>query len=713
MWKIVRFFEQIRKNINIFVDTCCIILQGKLSYKGVKRLLNISEGKNSMTHSIEQLSINTIRTLSIDAIEKSNSGHPGMPMGAAPMAYTLWTKFMKHNPKNPTWFNRDRFVLSAGHGSMLLYSLLHLAGYDVTIDDLKNFRQWGSKTPGHPEFGHTPGVDATTGPLGQGIATAVGMAMAERHLAAKYNRDEYNLVDHNTYAICGDGDLMEGVSAEASSLAAHLGLGRLVVLYDSNDISLDGDLNRSFSESVEDRYKAYGWQVIRVEDGNDIEAIAKALEEAKADEKRPTLIEVRTTIGFGSPNKSGKSASHGSPLGVEETKLTKEAYTWAFEQDFHVPEEVYENFRKTVQDAGESAQAEWNNMLAAYAKAYPELAAELQAAMNGLLPEGWDKNLPTYEMGSKTATRASSGQIINAIAEAVPSFFGGSADLAGSNKTYMNKEKDFTREDYSGKNIWYGVREFAMGAAMNGIALHGGLKTYGGTFFVFSDYLRPAIRLAALMQLPVTYVFTHDSIAVGEDGPTHEPIEQLAALRAMPNVDVLRPADGNESVAAWKLALESTKTPTALILTRQDLPTLEGAVDNTYEKVAKGAYVISSSKKDIADVILLAAGSEVSLAIEAQAALAKDGIDASVVSMPSMDRFEAQSAEYKESVLPKAVTKRFAIEMGASFGWHRYVGLEGDVLGIDTFGASAPGEKIMAEYGFTVENVVRKVKEML
>ncbi|HDX9578184.1 TPA: transketolase [Bacillus pseudomycoides] len=666
-----------------------------------------------MTHSIEQLSINTIRTLSIDAIEKSNSGHPGMPMGAAPMAYTLWTKFMKHNPKNPTWFNRDRFVLSAGHGSMLLYSLLHLAGYDVTIDDLKNFRQWGSKTPGHPEFGHTPGVDATTGPLGQGIATAVGMAMAERHLAAKYNRDEYNLVDHNTYAICGDGDLMEGVSAEASSLAAHLGLGRLVVLYDSNDISLDGDLNRSFSESVEDRYKAYGWQVIRVEDGNDIEAIAKALEEAKADEKRPTLIEVRTTIGFGSPNKSGKSASHGSPLGVEETKLTKEAYTWAFEQDFHVPEEVYENFRKTVQDAGESAQAEWNNMLAAYAKAYPELAAELQAAMNGLLPEGWDKNLPTYEMGSKTATRASSGQIINAIAEAVPSFFGGSADLAGSNKTYMNKEKDFTREDYSGKNIWYGVREFAMGAAMNGIALHGGLKTYGGTFFVFSDYLRPAIRLAALMQLPVTYVFTHDSIAVGEDGPTHEPIEQLAALRAMPNVDVLRPADGNESVAAWKLALESTKTPTALILTRQDLPTLEGAVDNTYEKVAKGAYVISSSKKDIADVILLAAGSEVSLAVEAQAALAKDGIDASVVSMPSMDRFEAQSAEYKESVLPKAVTKRFAIEMGASFGWHRYVGLEGDVLGIDTFGASAPGEKIMAEYGFTVENVVRKVKEML
>lgn len=678
-----------------------------------KTFTNISEGKNSMSHSIEQLSINTIRTLSIDAIEKANSGHPGMPMGAAPMAYTLWTQFMKHNPNNPTWFNRDRFVLSAGHGSMLLYSLLHLSGYDVTMDDLKNFRQWGSKTPGHPEYGHTAGVDATTGPLGQGIATAVGMAMAERHLAAKYNRDAYNVVDHHTYAICGDGDLMEGVSAEASSLAAHLQLGRLVVLYDSNDISLDGDLNRSFSESVEDRYKAYGWQVIRVEDGNDIEAIAKAIEEAKADEKRPTLIEVRTTIGFGSPNKSGKSASHGSPLGVDETKLTKEAYAWTAEQDFHVSEEVYDNFRKTVQDVGETAQAEWNTMLGEYAQAYPELANELQVAMNGLLPEGWEQNLPTYELGSKAATRNSSGAVINAIAESVPSFFGGSADLAGSNKTYMNNEKDFTRADYSGKNIWYGVREFAMGAAMNGIALHGGLKTYGGTFFVFSDYLRPAIRLAALMQLPVTYVFTHDSIAVGEDGPTHEPIEQLAALRAMPNVSVIRPADGNESVAAWRLALESTKTPTALVLTRQDLPTLEGAKDDTYEKVAKGAYVVSASKKETADVILIATGSEVSLAIEAQKALAADGVDAAVVSMPSMDRFEAQTAEYKESVLPKAVTKRFAIEMGATIGWHRYVGLDGDVLGIDTFGASAPGEKIMEEYGFTVENVVRKVKEML
>jgi transketolase len=666
-----------------------------------------------MSHSIENLAINTIRTLSIDAIEKANSGHPGMPMGAAPMAYTLWTKFMNHNPSNPKWFNRDRFVLSAGHGSMLLYSLLHLSGYDVTMDDIQNFRQWGSRTPGHPEYGHTPGVEATTGPLGQGIATAVGMAMAERHLAAKYNRDSYNLVDHYTYVICGDGDLMEGVSAEASSLAGHLQLGRLIVLYDSNDISLDGDLHRSFSESVEDRYKAYGWQVIRVEDGNNIEEIAKAIEEAKADETHPTLIEIKTTIGFGSPNKAGSSASHGSPLGKEETKLTKAAYTWDYEPDFHVPAEVYEHFKAVVKEAGEKKETEWSAMFEEYSERYPQLAQELKDAIEGKLPEGWDSNLPQYEVGKMVATRNSSGEVINAIAEAVPFFFGGSADLAGSNKTYMNKEKDFTRDDYSGKNIWYGVREFAMGAAMNGIALHGGLKTYGGTFFVFSDYLRPAIRLAALMKLPVTYVLTHDSIAVGEDGPTHEPIEHLASLRAMPGLSLIRPADANESVAAWKIALESTDKPTALVLSRQNLPTLEGAKENTYEKVSKGAYIVSPSKKETADAILIATGSEVGLAVEAQQALANQGIDVSVVSMPSVDLFEAQSAEYKESVLPKAVTKRLAIEMGATFGWHRYVGFEGDVLGIDTFGASAPGEKIMEEYGFTVDNVVAKVKALL
>lgn len=672
-----------------------------------------NEGKRTMSHSIEQLSITTIRTLAIDAIEKANSGHPGMPMGAAPMAYTLWTKFMNLNPANPTWFNRDRFVLSAGHGSMLLYGLLHLCGYEVTMEDLKNFRQWGSKTPGHPEFGHTAGVDTTTGPLGQGIATAVGMAMAERHLAAKYNRDSYNVVDHFTYAICGDGDLMEGVSSEASSLAAHLQLGRLIVLYDSNDISLDGDLHHSFSENVENRYKAYGWQVIRVEDGNEIEAITKAIQEAKADETHPTLIEVKTTIGYGSPNKSGKSASHGSPLGSEEVKLTKEAYKWVFEEDFHVPEEVYAHFQHVVKEAGAQANTEWNSLFEQYRVDYPELAAELQSAMEGHLPEGWDKNLPLYELGASKATRSTSGEAINAIANAVPSFFGGSADLAGSNKTYMNGKDDFSRDNYSGKNIWFGVREFAMGAAMNGIALHGGLKTFGGTFFVFSDYLRPAIRLAALMKLPVTYVFTHDSIAVGEDGPTHEPIEQLAALRAMPGLSVIRPADGNESIAAWKIALESTDRPTALVLSRQNLPVLQGTTEHAKENVAKGGYVLSASDKETADILLLASGSEVTLAVEAKAALMKQGIEATVVSIPSFDLFEAQSNEYKESVLPKAVTKRLAIEMGASFGWHRYVGLDGDVLAIDKFGASAPGELVMQEYGFTVDNVVAKVKALL
>ncbi|MBG9813679.1 transketolase [Bacillus endophyticus] len=666
-----------------------------------------------MNLSIEQLSVSTIRTLSIDAIEKANSGHPGMPMGAAPMAYTLWTKFMNQNPEHPNWFNRDRFVLSAGHGSMLLYSLLHLSGYDVTMNDIQSFRQWGSKTPGHPEYGHTPGVDATTGPLGQGIATAVGMAMAERHLAAKYNRDSYEIVDHYTYVICGDGDLMEGVSAEASSLAAHLGLGRLIVLYDSNDISLDGDLHRSFSENVEERYKAYGWQVLRVEDGNDMQEIVKAIEEAKIEETRPTLIEVKTTIGFGSPNKSGKSDSHGSPLGKDETALTKQAYLWNFTQEFHVPEEVYEHFRSVVKEAGERKELEWNSLYKQYEEAYPELASELKMAMEGRLPEAWDSNLPKYEEGKAIATRSSSGDAINAIAETVPLFFGGSADLAGSNKTYMKKAKDFSKEDYSGKNIWYGVREFAMGAAMNGIALHGGLKTYGGTFFVFSDYLRPAIRLAALMKLPVTYVLTHDSIAVGEDGPTHEPIEQLAALRAMPDLSVIRPADGNESSVAWKIALESTDKPTALVLSRQDLPILEGAKEDTYKKVSKGAYIVSASKKETPDALLLATGSEVSLAVKAQEVLAQEGIDVSVISMPAWDRFEAQSAEYKESVLPKVVTKRLGIEMGASSGWYRYVGTEGEVLGIDQFGASASGKEIIEKYGFTVDNIVEKVKTLL
>ncbi|WP_413381360.1 transketolase [Alkalihalobacillus sp. 1P02AB] len=663
-----------------------------------------------MTTNIEQVAINTIRTLSIDSVEKANSGHPGMPMGAAPMAFSLWAKFMNHNPENPNWQNRDRFVLSAGHGSMLLYSLLHLTGYDLSLEDLKEFRQWGSKTPGHPEYGHTPGVEATTGPLGQGVAMAVGMAMAERHLAATYNKEDYAIVDHYTYSICGDGDLMEGVSAEAASLAGHLKLGRLIVLYDSNDISLDGDLHISFSESVEDRYKAYGWQVIRVEDGTDLDEIGQAIQAAQADD-RPTLIEVKTVIGFGSPNKSGKSASHGAPLGPDEIKLTKESYQWVHEEDFHVPEEVAQFFAEN-KELGKKKEQEWNDLFASYKKAYPELAAQYELAVKGELPQGWDAEAPVYEAGSSIATRSSSGETLNTFAKTVPQIFGGSADLAGSNKTYMKDLGDFSRDHYEGQNIWFGVREFAMGAAINGMALHGGVKAFGATFFVFSDYLRPAIRLAALMKLPVIYVFTHDSIAVGEDGPTHEPVEQLAALRAMPGLSVIRPGDSNETVAAWKHALESEDTPTALVLTRQNLTTLESTAELAYDGVKKGAYVVSKASGE-ANLLLLASGSEVPLAVEAQKVLEKEGIYANVISMPSWDRFEKQSQSYKDEVLPPDVTARLGIEMGSSLGWGKYVGFKGDVLAIDTFGASAPADKILAEYGFTTENVVAKAKALI
>ena len=660
---------------------------------------------------VDQLSINTIRTLSIDAIENVNSGHPGMPMGAAPMAYTLWSKFMNYNPSNPNWFNRDRFTLSAGHGSMLLYSLLHLTGYDVSLEDLKNFRQWGSKTPGHPEYGHTAGVDATTGPLGQGVSMAVGMAMAERHLAATYNRDQFNVVDHYTYSIVGDGCLMEGVSAEAASLAGHLKLGRLIVLYDSNDISLDGDLHMSFSESVEDRFKAYGWQVLRVEDGNDVNAIAEAIAEAKVNEEQPTLIEVRTIIGYGSPNKGGKSDAHGSPLGKAEIKLVKEHYNWESEEDFYIPEEVKAHFAELKEGSEQKEQA-WNDLFAQYEKAYPELAQELKLAISGELPEGFDAAVPQYRVGEdKLATRSSGGEVLNALAKNVPQLFGGSADLSSSNKTLLKGEADFSALDYSGRNIWFGVREFGMGAAVNGMALHGGVKVFGATFFVFSDYLRPAIRLSALMKVPVTYVFTHDSVAVGEDGPTHEPIEHLASLRAIPGLSTIRPADGNETVAAWKLALESKDEPTVLVLTRQDLPTLVDS-EKAYEGVKQGAYVISEAKGDVAG-LLLASGSEVSLAVEAQKVLEEEGIYVSVVSMPSWDRFEKQTKAYKESVIPKNVKARLGIEMGASLGWGKYVGDEGYVLAIDQFGASAPGEKIIEEYGFTVENVISQFKKLL
>ncbi|WP_408640535.1 MULTISPECIES: transketolase [Salimicrobium] len=665
----------------------------------------------ALTKDIEQKSINTIRTLTIDAVEKASSGHPGMPMGTAPMAYKLWTEYMDHNPKNSDWFNRDRFVLSAGHGSMLQYSLLHLSGYNVTMDDIKNFRQWDSKTPGHPEVGHTHGVEATTGPLGQGIAMATGMAMAEAHLSANYNTDKHSIIDHNTYVICSDGDLMEGVSQESASLAGHLGLGKLIVLYDSNDISLDGELNRAFSESVEKRYEAYGWQVLRVEDGNDTKAITDALDKAKKNTEQPTMIEVKTVIGYGAPNKSGKADAHGAPLGEEEVQQTKDYYGWEYEEPFYVPDEVYEDFREKIQKRGEKKEEEWNKQFEEYRKANPELAEELEKAIRGELPEDWEQVLPAYDTSSdKAATRATSGEAINALSDKIPYFFGGSADLAGSNKTTVKAQEDFSRNNYAGRNIWFGVREHAMAAALNGMALHGGLKVYGGTFFVFSDYLRPSLRLSAIQNLPVNYVFTHDSIAVGEDGPTHEPVEHLAALRAIPNLSVIRPADGNESSAAWRLALESTSNPTALVLTRQGLPTLEGTKEKAYEGVKKGAYVLSDSDKDTPDTILLASGSEVQLAMAAKEELKSKGVDARVVSMASFDRFEAQNDAYKEEVLPNSVRNRVAIEMASSFGWERFVGLDGKVVGIDRFGASAPGATVIENFGFTVENVVKHVE---
>ncbi|MGF9906841.1 transketolase [Brevibacillus porteri] len=662
--------------------------------------------------SVDQLSINTIRTLAIDAIEKANSGHPGMPMGAAPMAHVLWSRFMKVNPSNPKWIDRDRFVLSAGHGSMLLYSMLHLMKYDVSLEDLHNFRQWGSKTPGHPEFGHTAGVDATTGPLGQGIAMAVGMAMAEKHMAAVYNRDNFDIVDHYTYVICGDGDLMEGVSSEASSLAAHLKLGKMIVLYDSNDISLDGELSRSFSENVAGRYQAYGWQYIRVEDGNDLAAIDAAIAEAKKDLDRPTLIEVKTVIGYGSPNKGGSSSSHGAPLGKDEVKLTKANYEWHHESEFHVPQEVTD-FYTGLADAGEKAEAAWRDLFAAYAKAYPELALQFTTAQEGHLPTGWDNHMPTYEAGAKLATRVASGNAINALANSVPFFLGGSADLAHSNNTVIKEAGNFLPGSYDGRNIWFGVREFAMGAALNGMALHGGVKVYGGTFFVFSDYVRPAIRLSALMKQPVVYVFTHDSIAVGEDGPTHEPIEQLASLRAMPGLTILRPSDAVETNEAWKYAVSRTDEPVVLVLTRQNLPVLPETIEKAAEGVRKGAYVLADAPSGNPQLILLATGSEVSLVMQAREQLLAKGIETRVVSMPSWNLFERQPKEYRDAVIPPAVKARVAVEMGSPMGWERYAGDSGTVIAIDQFGASAPGERIMKEYGFTVENVVAEAEKLL
>ncbi|RTE09850.1 transketolase [Paenibacillus whitsoniae] len=665
---------------------------------------------------IEQLAVDTIRTLGIDAVEKAKSGHPGMVMGAAPMAYVLWKHHMKHNPSNPNWVNRDRFVLSAGHGSMLLYSLLHLCGYDLPMEEIKNFRQWGSKTPGHPEYGHTPGVDATTGPLGQGVGMAVGMAMAEAHLRETYNKENFPVIDHYTYAICGDGDMMEGVSSEAVSLAAHLKLGKLIMLYDSNDISLDGELNMAFSESVHKRFEAYGWQVLRVEEQNDLAAISNAIAEAKADTTRPTLIEVKTTIGFGSPNKGGKGGHvgpHGSPLGGEEVKLTKQAYGWPEEPDFLVPDEVRTHYAE-IQKEGAAAEQAWNSLLNDYIAAYPELGKQFSAAVSGELPAGWDAELPVYTTADKPmATRVASGNAINAVAGKLPQLIGGSADLASSNNTMIKGEANYSASYYAGRNVWFGVREFGMGTAMNGMALHGGVKVYGATFFVFSDYLRASIRLAALMQLPVIYVLTHDSIAVGEDGPTHEPIEQLPALRVIPGITVIRPADGNETSEAWRYAIAEAKGPVALVLTRQNLPILEGTVEGAKANLSKGGYVVSDAANGKPDAQILATGSEVQLAVAAQKLLASEGINVRVVSLPSLELFEKQSKAYKDSVILPDVKKRLAVEMAYPLGWERYVGDEGSILGISTFGASAPGDRVLKEYGFSPENVAARVKALL
>lgn len=656
---------------------------------------------------MSNLSVNAIRFLGIDAIEKSKSGHPGIVMGAAPMAYSLFTKELRVNPAQPNWINRDRFILSAGHGSMLLYGLLHLSGFaDVTMDEIKNFRQWGSKTPGHPEFGHTAGVDATTGPLGQGISTATGFAQAERYLAAKYNRDGFPIFDHYTYVICGDGDLMEGVSAEAASYAGLQKLEKLIVLYDSNDINLDGETKDAFTENVRARYDAYGWHTDLVTDGTDVDAIFAAIEKAKTAGK-PSLIEIKTVIGYGSPNKAGSNAAHGAPLGPDEAEATRKALDWNY-APFEIPEEVYADFKENVADRGAAAYDAWVKLVEDYKAAYPELADEVTAILEGReLAELKPEDFPVYENGFSQATRNSSQDAINAAATVLPNFFGGSADLAHSNMTVIKGEGLQDSVNPLNRNIQFGVREFAMGTILNGMAAHGGLRVFGGTFFVFSDYVKAAVRLSALQGLPVTYVFTHDSIAVGEDGPTHEPIEHLAGLRAMPNLNVFRPADARETQAAWYLSLTSKSTPSALVLTRQNLTVEEGT---DFDKVAKGAYVVYDTEGF--DTILIASGSEVNLAVKAAKELTAAGTKVRVVSVPSTELFDAQDAAYKEEIIPNAIRRRLAIEMGATQGWYKYVGLDGKVLGIDTFGASAPAQTVIDNYGFTVENVVKLVNEL-
>lgn len=659
---------------------------------------------------IEEMSVNAIRVLSADAIQKANSGHPGLPLGTAPVAYELFAKHMNYNPHNPDWVNRDRFVLSGGHGSMLLYSLFHLFGIgNLSLEEVKNFRQFGSLTPGHPEYGHTVGVEATTGPLGQGMAMAVGMAMAEAHLSSVFNKEGFPVVDHYTYVLGGDGCMMEGISSECFSLAGTLGLSKLIVFYDSNNISIEGSTDIAFTEDVVTRFKAFGFQTIEVEDGNDLEAIGKAIEEAKADKTRPSLIKVNTLIGYGCPAKQGKASAHGEPLGVDNVAALKENINWPCKGDFEVPKEVYDHY-KELADNMAKAEDKWNELFAAYVEKYPEMK------------ELWDNYFDGYDMsdlfnydeywakGDKPeATRSTSGTILNMIKKAMPNLIGGSADLAPSNKTNMKDAGDFSKDNYAGTNLHFGVREQAMAAIGNGLALHGGLKAFVATFFVFSDYVKPMARLSALMKLPLTYVFTHDSIGVGEDGPTHEPIEQLAAFRSLPDFTVFRPCDRTETAAAWMYAVENECGPTGLVLTRQNLPQMEGSSKDAL----KGGYVIAESEKAVPDAIIIASGSEVSLAVNAKEELKKSGIDVRVVSMPSMELFDKQSAEYKESVLPNAVRKRVAVEALSDFGWYKYVGLDGKVIAMEGFGASGPAATLFEHFGFTVDNVVKTVKEVV
>ncbi len=655
----------------------------------------------------ELLTINTMRLLAAEAVQKANSGHPGLPMGAAPMAYTLWAKNLKHNPSDPGWDDRDRFILSAGHGSMLIYSLLHLFGYGLTIDDLKNFRQLDSLTPGHPEYGHTKGVEVTTGPLGQGLANGVGMAMAEAYLAKKFNRPGFSIVDHYTYVLSGDGCMMEGVSSEAASLAGTLGLGRLIVLYDSNNITIEGSTDIAFRENVSKRFEAYGWHTLKVEDGTDIAGIDAAIRAAKEVTDRPTLIEVKTLIGYGSP-RQGLASAHGEPLGADNIKAAKETLGWSYDEEFHVPDEVKAHLEQ-IRENGAKAEGAWDEMLKAYEREYPELASEWKAWKEKDYSEALldDKNFWSFD-SKANATRNSSGEALNKLADLVPNLIGGSADLAPSNKSNMKNRGNFSREDHSGSNLHFGVREHAMAAIANGMAAHGRLSPYVSTFFVFCDYMKPSMRLSALMNLPVTYVLTHDSIGVGEDGPTHQPVEQLASLRSIPNFVVFRPCDAKETAAGWYAAMSRKSSPTALVLTRQNLPQLE----MTGTDALKGAYTILDSGKK-PEIILMASGSEVQLVYEAGKQLMEKGVSVRVVSMPSWELFEEQDASYKESVLPSDVTRRLAAEAASSFGWHKYTGLNGDIISIDRFGESGPAGALFKKYGFTVENVLEKALKLL